>query len=114
MLLAVYDSGWYNYGDITFFLSYWVYIHVCVYVCVCVCVCTHTHPLGKPSNSSGKEPTCQCRRYKGHRFDPWATRSPGGGNDNLLQYSSLENPMDRGAWRATVRGVTKSQTRLRD
>ena len=37
-------------------------------------------------------------------------RSPGGGNDNPLQYSSLENPMDRGAWRVTVHGVTKSQT----
>ena len=33
----------------------------------------------------------------------------GGGNDNPLQYTCLENPMDRGAWRATVFGVTKSQ-----
>ena len=38
-------------------------------------------------------------------------RSLGGGNDNLLQCSSLENPMDRGAWQAVVRGITKSQTR---
>ena len=37
-------------------------------------------------------------------------RSPGGGNGNLLPYSCLENPMDRGAWRATVYRVTKSQT----
>ena len=37
----------------------------------------------------------------------------GGGHDNPLQYSCLENPMDRGAWRATVHGVTKSQTRLK-
>ena len=41
-------------------------------------------------------------------------RSPGEGNGNPLHYSCLENPMDRGAWRAAVRGVTKSQTRLRD
>ena len=41
-------------------------------------------------------------------------RSPGVGNGNPLQYSCLENPMDRGAWRATVHGVTKSQTRLSD
>ena len=34
-------------------------------------------------------------------------RSPGGGNGNPLQYSCLENPMDGGAWRATVHGVTK-------
>ena len=37
---------------------------------------------------------------------------PGGGNGNLLQYSSLENSLGRGAWWATVHGVTKSQTRL--
>ena len=36
-------------------------------------------------------------------------RSPGVGNDNPLQYSHLKNPMDRGAWWATVNGVTKSQ-----
>ena len=41
-------------------------------------------------------------------------RSPGVGNDNPLQYSCLENPMDRGAWRAPVNGVTKSRTRLSD
>ena len=39
--------------------------------------------------------------------------SPGEGNGNPLQYSCLENPTDRGAWRATVRGVKKSQTRLK-
>ena len=39
-------------------------------------------------------------------------RFPGGGNDNPLQYSGLENPMDRGARWATVHGDTKSQTRF--
>ena len=39
-------------------------------------------------------------------------RSPGEGNGNPLQYSSLENPKDRGVWRATVHGVTKRQTGL--
>ena len=43
---------------------------------------------------------------------PGSGRSPGEGNGNPLQYSRLENSMDRGAWRATVHGVTKSQTRL--
>ena len=37
-------------------------------------------------------------------------RSPEGGHGNPLQYSCLENPMDRGAWQAIVLGVTKSQT----
>ena len=41
-------------------------------------------------------------------------KSPGGGNGNLLQYSCLENSMDRGAWQATAHGVTKSQTGLSD
>ena len=40
-------------------------------------------------------------------------RSPEGGNGNPLQYSFLENPMDRGAWWTTVHGVAKSQTRLK-
>ena len=40
-------------------------------------------------------------------------RSPGGGHGNPLQYSWLENPMDRGTWRATVYRVAQSQTRLK-
>ena len=44
---------------------------------------------------------------------PWSGRSPGRGHDNPLQYSCLENPMDRGAWWATVHRVTKSQTELK-
>ena len=43
---------------------------------------------------------------------PGLGRSPGEGNDNPLQYSCLENPMDRGAWQATVHGVEKSWTQL--
>ena len=39
---------------------------------------------------------------------PGSGRLPGGGNGNPLQYSCLENPMDREAWQATVHGVTKS------
>ena len=42
----------------------------------------------------------------------WSGRSPGGGHGNPLQYSCLENPMDRGAWWAMVHRVAKSQTRL--
>ena len=44
---------------------------------------------------------------------PGSERSFGEGKGNLLQYSCLENPMDRGAWRATVHGVAKSQTCLK-
>ena len=45
--------------------------------------------------------------------NPGLGRSPGGGHDNPLQYSCLENPMDRGDWWATVHRVTKSQTQLK-
>ena len=41
---------------------------------------------------------------------PGSGRSPGGGNDNPLQYSCLENPMDRGSWQAVVHGVAESDT----
>ena len=41
---------------------------------------------------------------------PGSGRSPGGGNGNPLQYSCLENPLDRGTWLVTVHGVTKSRT----
>ena len=53
---------------------------------------------------SGKESACQCRRCE---FDPGWGGYPGGGNGNLLQYSCLQNPPDRGAWWATVHGVAK-------
>ena len=43
---------------------------------------------------------------------PGSGRSPGEGNDNPLQYSCLENPMDRGVWQATVLGIAKSWTQL--
>ena len=56
----------------------------------------------------GRESIYQCRRHS----VPGLGRSPGEGNDNPLQYSCLENPMGRGAWRAIVHGVEKSRTRL--
>ena len=45
-----------------------------------------------------------------HGFDPWIRKIPWRRHGNPLQYSYLENPMDRGAWRAIVHRVAKSQT----
>ena len=45
---------------------------------------------------------------------PGLGKSPGDGNGYTLQYSGLENSMDRGAWQATVHGITKSQAQLSD
>ena len=64
---------------------------------------------GFPGGTSGKEPPCQCRRHKRPGSIPLLGRSPEGGHDNPLQYSCLENPMDRGALQATVQEVPKSQ-----
>ena len=54
------------------------------------------HIPGFPGGTSGKEPACQCRRLKRRGFDPGSERSPGEGNGNPLQYSCLQNTMDRG------------------
>ena len=67
-----------------------------------------------PNWYSNKEYICQCKTHKRYRFDPWAGRSPGVENDNPLQYSCMENPMERGDWWAIVHGITKSQTQLSD
>ena len=70
-----------------------------------------TYYLGFSGGSDGKESACKVG-------DPGSIlgsgRSPGEGNGNLLQYSCLENPMDRGVWRATIHGVAENWTRLSD
>ena len=67
-----------------------------------------------PGGASCKESACQCRRCKRPWFYPWVRKIPWVGNGNPLQYSPLENSMDRGIWWATVYGVAKSQTWLSD
>ena len=66
--------------------------------------------LGFPGSTGGKEPFCQCRRPRRHRFDPWVGKIPWRRHGNPFQYSCLKNPMDRGAWWATVHMVAKSGT----
>ena len=63
------------------------------------------HMVGFRGGSDSKESACK----EGDPGSiPGSGRSPGEGNDNPFQYSCLKNPMDRGAWQATVHGVTKS------
>ena len=59
---------------------------------------------------SGKESACNAGDMRDAGLIPNLGRSPREVNGNPLQYSCLENPMDRGAWGATVRGITKSDT----
>jgi len=60
----------------------------------------------------GKESACQCRRPGDGGSIPESGRFPGEGNGNQLQYSCLENPIDRGTWWTTVHGVAKNLTQL--
>ena len=57
-----------------------------------------------------KSPPANAGNARDRGLIPESGRSPGVGNGNLLQYSCLENSIDRGAWWATLLGVTKSQT----
>ena len=68
---------------------------------------------GFPGGTSDKEPTANAGDIREAGSIPGLGRSPEGGHGNPLQYSCLENPMDRGAWWATVHGVTKSRTQLK-
>ena len=62
---------------------------------------------------SSKEPSCQYRRGRKRGFDPWFGKIPQRRAWQPTQYSRLENPMDRGAWQATVHRAAKSRTRLK-
>jgi len=57
-----------------------------------------------------KRPSPNTRAMEDVGSIPGVERPPGVGNGNLLQYSCPENSMDRGVWRVTIHGVTKSQT----
>ena len=97
------------------------------HVCVCVYICVYIYPphpdnkpdltdevvdtlnlfmvpRGFPHSSVGKESACNAGDLGSI---PESARSPGEGNGNPLQYSCLENPMDRGAWRATVHRASR-------
>ena len=60
-----------------------------------------------------KNPAASAGEVRDRGSIPGWGRSPGGGHGNPLQYSCLENPMDRGAWQSTVHGVARSQTLLK-
>ena len=90
--------------------SSYIYIYIC-----------YIHVLFWELHSflSGKEFTCQCRRHRRLEVDPWVRKisltqgggkDQGGGDGNPLMNSCWDNPMDRGAWWATVYRITKSLT----
>ena len=72
---------------------------------------THSSILGLPCDSDNKQSTCNTGDLGS---TPQLERSPEGGHGNPLQYSGLENSMDRGAWQTTIHGVEENWTRLSD
>jgi len=80
-----------------------------------VCDCLYVFKdRGFPGSSVVKSLSANAGDTGDSGLIPGLGRSPGERNGNPLQYSFLENPMDKRAWWATVHGVTKSQTRLCD
>ena len=69
--------------------------------------------MGLPRWLSGKEVACNGEAAGDSGLISGSGRSLGGGHGNPFQYSCLENPMDRGAWWATVDGIAKSQAGLK-
>ena len=72
-----------------------------------------TWNTGFPWWLSNKESACNAGATRDSGLIPGSGRSLGGGHGNLLQYSCLENPMNRGTWQTIAHRVTKSQTRLK-
>ena len=85
------------------FLLQYVYMCVCICICICICICVY----GLPWWLSGKESACNAGDLG---LIPGLRRSPGEGHGNPLQYSCLENPMNREAWWATVHRVSQLDT----
>ena len=79
----------------------------------CQIIITITDYIGLPSWLSSKESACNAEATGDVGLIPGLGRSLGGEHGNLLQYSCLENLMDRGGWQATVHGVAKSWTWLK-
>ena len=95
-LLLSHQGNPYMYYSMCVYIYIYMYTHICIYVCVCI--------WGFSYSSVGKESACNAEDL--HSV-PGSGRCPGEGNVNSLQYSCLENLMDRGACRATVHRVTR-------
>ena len=80
----------------------------CIYFFQVICICAPPARLGLVV----KNPPANAEDVRDTRSIPGSGRSPGRGNGKPLLYSCLGNPKDRRAWQATVRGITKSWTRL--
>ena len=102
--LIILHCGGFCHTVFTFKSPFNVYIYDLIYINIYICRVF-------PGGARGKEPSAGDIGDSGSVSGSGG--SPGGGHGNPLQYSCLENPLDRGAWRAAVHGVAKSQTQLK-
>ena len=95
-------SNWVStrWQEVVFFFSFFFFVST-------------VQPVGFQAALVVKNPAANAGDVRDAGSIPGLRRSLGGGHGHPLQYSCLENPMDRGAWRATVHGVTRSQTWLK-
>ena len=81
-----------------------------MFTCKNMCIYINLYTHGLPWWLSGKESACSAGETGDMGLTPGSGRSPGGGHGNTFHSSCLRNPMDRGAWWATVHRVAKSDT----
>ena len=93
-----------------FLLNIYICIHMYIYIYIYIYMYMHIS-LSLPGGAIGKEPACRDIRNTGSILG--SGRPPGGGHSNPLHYSCLENPIDRGAWWATVYRIAKRLTWLK-
>ena len=96
--------------------DFWLWIIFCFslkFICIRFSLTSSSHLYDFPGGTSGKNPTANVRDIRDAGSIPGSERSPEGGHGNPLQYSCLENPMDRGSWWAIVHRVAKSWTWLK-
>ena len=94
----------YTYNSIKWFCNRYIkdiYIHILYII--------YYKIWGFPGGAGGKESACQCRRCKRCGFSPWIGKVPYSRKGQPTSVFYLENLMDRGAWQATVHGITESE-----
>ena len=97
--------------DISHFCSnLFLHIYRQIYAYTLIYSYIYTHTWASQVELVVKNPPANAGNVRDTGSIPGWGRSPGGEHGNLLQYSCLENPMDREAWQATVQGLTKSET----
>ena len=106
VFVTIHEPSWTHYYHPKFVIEIKLHSWCCTF-------CGFGHTWASQVVLVVKNPPANAGDFRDSGSIPGSGRPPGGGNGNPLQYSCLENPMNRGAWQATVHGVAKSQTQLK-